>query len=62
MSFDDDEAMQKKWKAFARKIDVKDDYGTVLKTIKSFLEKPFTTAVEDKEFLEQWFAADGKWM
>jgi len=35
---DSDDAMQKKWKAFVRKIDTKtDDYGTVLGTIKTFL-------------------------
>lgn len=33
MSFDEDTAMQKKWKVFVRKIDAKtDDYSTVLKT------------------------------
>ena len=40
MSFDNDEAMQKKWKAFVRKIDIKtDDYSTVLKNNKSFPDK-----------------------
>lgn len=34
MNFDNDEEMQKKWKAFVRKIDIKtDDFSTVLKTI-----------------------------
>ena len=62
MSFDDDAAMQKKWKAFTRKIDTKtDDYSTVLKTIKAFLAKPFTAAVRDKEFTEQWIAAENQW-
>jgi len=38
MSFDEDTAMQKKWKAFVRKIDTKmDDFGTVLKTIKNLV-------------------------
>lgn len=63
MSFDNDEAMQKKWKAFIRKIDTKtDDYGTVLKTIKTFLTKPFVAAVRDNEFTEKWSAADGEWI
>ncbi len=48
--------MQKKWKAFVRKIDTKtDDYGTVLKTIKAFLMKPFMAAVESKEFAEHMY-------
>ena len=63
ISFDNDETMQKKWKAFARKIHSKtDDYSTVLKTIKVFLTKPFTAAVERKKFTEQWYAANREWM
>lgn len=63
MSFADDSAMQKKWKAFCRKIDTKtDDFGTVLRTIKVFLTEPFTAAVKSNEFTEKWSAADGEWM
>lgn len=63
MSFYNDEAMQKKWKAFVRKIDTNtDDYGTVLKTISTFLTRPFTSAVENKEFIEQWVATENQWM
>ena len=63
MSFADDSAMQKKWKAFCRKIDTKtDDFSTVLKTIKVFLTKPFIAAVRDKEFTEKWSAANVGWM
>lgn len=63
MSFADDSAMQKKWKAFCRKIDTKtDDFGTVLRTIKVFLTEPFTAAVKSNEFTEKWSAADSEWM
>ena len=63
MSFDKDTAMQKKWKAFVRKIDMKtDDYSTVLKTIKAFLTKPFTAAVGGKEFTSKWSANNGEWI
>lgn len=63
MAFDDDEAMQKKWKAFCRKIDTKtDDYSSVLKTINAFLTKPFTAAVRSKEFTEKWFVTNIEWM
>ena len=63
MSFADDAAMQKKWKAFVRKINTKtDDYSTVLRTIQNFLEQPFTAAVEEKAFIEKWSAADGEWI
>ena len=63
MTFDNDDAMQKKWKAFIRKIDTKtNDYSTVLKTIKEFLTKPFTAAARGKEFTEKWSATNGEWI
>ena len=63
MGFADDEAMQKKWKAFTRKIDTKtDDYSTVLKTIRAFLEQPFVAAIENKNCEKQWSATDSAWM
>ena len=62
IGFADDDAMQKKWKAFVRKIDAKtDDYSTVLNTIKAFLAEPFTASIEGKDFSKQW-TADGQWM
>lgn len=63
MKFDGDPVMQKKWKAFVRKIDTKtDDYSIVLETIKVFLTRPFTAAINENEFIEQWSAADEEWM
>lgn len=63
IGFADDNAMQKKWKAFVRKIDVKtDDYGTVLKAIKSFLAEPFIAAIEGKDFSKQWHVSNGEWL
>ena len=63
ISFADDAAMQKKWKAFVRKINTKtDDYSTVLKTIQNFLEQPFIAAVGGKTLTEKWSAANGEWM
>ena len=63
MDFDDNAAMQKKWNAFVRKIDTKtDDYSTVLKTIKAFLSKPFTAAIENKAFSKRWSANQNEWL
>ena len=63
MTFDSDDAMQKKWKAFTRKIDTKtDDYSTVLKTIKACLTQPFAAAVEGKVFTGNWTAQNDEWM
>ena len=63
MSFDEDTAMQKKWKGFVRKIDTKtDDFGTVLETIRVFLTQPFIASFGVKEFTRKWSAANGEWM
>ena len=62
MAFENDEAMQKKWKAFCRKIDTKtDSYSTVLCTIRSFLRKPIVAAIDKKPFNEHWTAARNTW-
>lgn len=62
LEFGSDDAMQKKWKAFCRKIDTKtDDYNTVLKTIKGFLTEPFAAAVKDTTHSDCWSALNGKW-
>lgn len=60
--FGSDDAMQKKWKAFCRKINTRtDDYDAVLKTIREFLSEPYGAAVSDKDFSEKWLAYKGKW-
>ena len=62
MAFENDEAMQKKWKAFCRKIDTKtDSYSTVLRTIRSFLRKPIVAVIDKKPFNEHWTAARNTW-
>lgn len=62
MAFDSDEAMQKKWKAFVRKINKKtDDYSTVLKTIKEFLTEPFMAVISHDKFTKSWFVNDNNW-
>ena len=62
MTFEADDGMQKKWKAFTRKINTKtDDFKTVLKTMKTFLSLPYGAVVKKQEFTKEWFAADSKW-
>ena len=57
-----DDAMQKKWKAFCRKIDTKtDDFDTVLRTIKVFLTKPYAAVLKGKEFTEYWSTQNNDW-
>ena len=63
MTFDADDGMQKKWKAFIRKINTKaDDFKTVLKTMKTFLSEPYISAIKKQDYNKQWSALDGKWI
>ena len=62
MAFDNDEAMQKKWKAFCRKIDTKtDSYSTVLRTIRAFLTKPIAAVVNKDTLNQEWIATTNEW-
>ena len=62
MTFSNDDAMQKKWKAFCRKIDTNtDDFDTVLRTIKAFLAKPYKAAITDNKYVESWSVNNGSW-
>lgn len=62
VDFENNTAMQKKWNAFIRKVDtITDDYSTVLQTIKAFLTKPFTAAIQNTDFTDQWVAAEYHW-
>lgn len=61
-AFADDAEMQKKWKAFTRKINIKtDNFSVVLNTINIFLAKPFTAAIESKKFTENWTTQNFEW-
>ena len=62
LEFDSDDAMQKKWKAFIKKINAKtDDFETVLKTIKLFLAEPFIATMENKSFDRKWLSVANQW-
>ena len=62
IGFVNDEAMQKKWNAFCRKIDTDTgDYGIVLRKINNFLAKPFMAAVTDNDLTEHWISSVNEW-
>lgn len=62
MTYDADDGMQKKWKAFIKKINTKtDDFKTVLEIIKIFLAEPFKAAIEGLDYTKQWADSAGKW-
>lgn len=57
MTFDSDDGMKKKWKAFIKKIDIEmGDFQEVLKMIKCFLLEPYTAVIEKGEFEKKWNA------
>lgn len=63
LEFDSDDAMQKKWKAFIKKINTKsDDFETVLKTIKLFLREPFVATVKKTDYAKHWSASNQGWI
>lgn len=63
IKFSEDEAMQKKWNAFIKKINTKtDDFENVLKMIKKFLAEPFFAVIENMKFSKQWVAMGNKWI
>lgn len=62
MTFDADGGMQKKWKAFTKKIDTEtDDFKRVLMNINGFLLKPFEAAIDDTGFNLNWYANENTW-
>lgn len=62
MAFENDDAMQKKWKAFVRKIETKtDDFNKVIGTINLFLAEPLKAAIDNKNFIAKWSAMDNEW-
>ena len=62
ISFAGDEAMQKKWKAFVRKIGTQtDDFIKIIETINLFLAEPFKAAAKNTEFTAHWSASDNEW-
>ena len=63
LTFDNDAAMQKKWKAFVKKINTEtDDFKMILDTIEKFLEEPFLASINNTEYSKQWIAQEGKWI
>lgn len=62
MAFADNTAMLKKWNAFIHKINIKsDEYVTILKTISSFLNEPFTAAIKKQDYSKYWSAKEQTW-
>lgn len=62
IAFDSDDRMQKKWKAFTKKIELKMiDFSVILQSIHTFLYEPYTAVIKTKAFKKQWKAQEGIW-
>ena len=62
MNFDNDEEMQKKWKAFKKKIDVKmEEFPFILQSINEFLCEPYTAVIKGTVFEKYWDANECSW-
>ena len=54
--------MQKKWKAFKKKIDVKmEEFPFILQSINEFLCEPYTAVIKGTVFEKYWDANECSW-
>lgn len=61
LSFSADDAMQKKWTAFCKKVNTESDFDAVLETIRTFLLHPYQAAVSGDEYKKTWIALKQSW-
>lgn len=62
LEFDKDPGMQKKWQQFIKKKEIEaDDYSTVMRVMRDFLENPFRNALEEQMFSKRWCADKRQW-
>ena len=63
LEFDSDDAMQKKWKAFVKKINIKtDNFSVVLKTISDLLKEPFAAVLDNCKYTQYWSVSSNAWI
>lgn len=63
MTFDSDDGMQKKWKAFTRKIDVEmNEFPVILRSINDFLREPYGAVMHGIIFDKQWDIGKCSWI
>ena len=61
LSFSSDDAMQKKWTAFCKKVNTESNFDTVLETIRLFLFPPYQAAVQGDEYKKAWLVSRRGW-
>ena len=62
LSFSTDDAMQKKWTAFCKKVNTESNFDTVLETIRLFLLQPYQAAVQDTDYTKTWEVRRQEWL
>ena len=61
LSFSTDDAMQKKWTAFCKKVNTESNFDTVLETIRLFLFPPYQAVVGGNEYKKTWIVSKQTW-
>ena len=62
MTFDEDNGMYNKWKAFTKKIDVEmDAFSEILYSINEFLYEPYIAVMNGKLLEKQWNSSKRSW-
>lgn len=61
LSFSADDAMQKKWTAFCKKVNTESNFDTVLETIRLFLFPPYQAAVNNEQYSKMWKTREQIW-
>lgn len=61
LSLSADDAMQKKWTAFCKKVNTESDFSAVLETIRAFFLRPYQAAVNGNEYTKTWFVSKQIW-
>ena len=61
LSFSADDAMQKKWTAFCKKVNTESIFDTVLETIRLFLLPPYQAAVNNEQYSKMWKTREQIW-
>ena len=61
LSFSADNAMQKKWTAFCKKVNTESNFGVVLETIRAFLLQPFQAVISGADYTKNWVVSKQMW-
>ena len=61
LSFSADDAMQKKWTAFCKKVNTESDFVGVLETIRAFLLQPYQAVVSGDDYIKTWVVSKQIW-